>query len=209
MVYLLVVRACFFAICTAKGLLQLFYCLIDKGWKGKSRMSWQNRSEPRSSSQLQGQKILSEGCVRRIHTHTLYIIPACMDFSRHRYPFVIFIPLFFCLLLSSFGYKPASRRKQRFRPEPLGKPAYEPFRVGIQFYYNFKITYTDIPLELTKDDQVLLLQGFNDVLSSKREDGKRFSSTSENLKNGSPDQKSRCRTCAKTCYSSFNCLCFP
>ena len=33
-------------------------------------MSWQNRWEPRSSSQLQGQKTLSEGRVRRIHTYT-------------------------------------------------------------------------------------------------------------------------------------------
>jgi len=44
------------------------------------------------------------------------------------------------------------------------------------------ILYTDIPLELPKDDQVLLLQGFKDVLSPKRDDGKRFSSTSETQK---------------------------
>ena len=50
------------------GLLQLY--LLDKSWKDKSRMSWQNRWEPRSSSQLQGQKTLSEGRVRRIHTYT-------------------------------------------------------------------------------------------------------------------------------------------
>ena len=79
------------------------------------------------------------------------------------------------------------RGESSFRPEPLRKSPYEPSRVDIQFYYNFKIIYTDIPLELPKDDQVLLLQGFNDVLSPKRDDGKRFSSTSENLKNGSPD----------------------
>ena len=75
-------------------------------------MSLQDRWEPRFSSQLQGHKILSEGCVRRIHTHTLYFLPAFTDVPRHRYPFVILIPLFFCLFLSSFGYKPASRRKQ-------------------------------------------------------------------------------------------------
>ena len=46
------------------------------------------------------------------NTHILYFLPAFMDVSRHRYPFVIPIPLFFCLFLSSFGYKPASRRKQ-------------------------------------------------------------------------------------------------
>ena len=95
------------------------------------------------------------------------------------------------------------RGESSCRPEPLRKPPYEPSRVDIQFYYNFTKIYTDIPLELPKADQVLLLQGFNDVLSPKRDDGKRFSSTSENLKNGSPDQKSRCRTCAQACYSPF------
>ena len=40
-------------------------------------------------------------------THTLYILAAFMDVSRHRYPFVILIPLFFCVFLSSFGYKPS------------------------------------------------------------------------------------------------------
>ena len=94
MAYLLVVRACFFAICKAKGLLQLFLYLLDKSYKGKSRMSWQNRWEPRSSSQLQGQKMLSEGRVRRKHTHTLYILPAFMDVARHRCPLLILIPLF-------------------------------------------------------------------------------------------------------------------
>jgi len=54
-----------------------------------------------------GQKMLSEGRRRRIHTHTFYFPPAFMDISRHRYPFVILIPLLFCLFLSSFGYKPA------------------------------------------------------------------------------------------------------
>ena len=56
------------------------------------------------------------------------------------------------------------RGESDFRPEPLRKPPYEPSRVDIQFYYNFKKLYTDIPLELSKDDQVLLLQGFNDAL---------------------------------------------
>ena len=52
MAYLLVVRACFFAICTVKGPPQLVQCLLDKSWKGTSRMSLQNRWESRSSSQL-------------------------------------------------------------------------------------------------------------------------------------------------------------
>jgi len=157
-------------------------------------MSWQNRWEPRSSSQLQGQKMLSEGRVRRIYTHTLYILPAFMDVSLIPL-FFRFFPFFLCIQTSF---------EASFRPEPLRKPPYETSRVDIQFYHNFKIIYTDIPLELPKDDQVLLLQGFNDVLSPKRDDGKRFSTTSENLKNGSPDQKSRCRTCAQACYSPFN-----
>ena len=94
--------------------------------------------------------------------------------------------------------------KAAFDPSRFVKPRYEPSRVDIQFYCNFKKVYTDISLELPKDDQVLLLQGFNDVLSPKRDDGKRFSSTSEDLKNGSPDQKSRFRTCAQAVYSSFS-----
>ena len=116
--------------------------------------------------------MLSEGRVRRIHTHTLYILPAFLDVSRHRYPFVILIPLVFFLV---FFFLPLDINRPRgessFRPEPLGKPPYEPSRVDIQFYYNSKKVYTDIPLELPKDDQGLLLQGFNDVLSPKRDDG--------------------------------------
>ena len=69
MAYLLVVRACYFAICIVKGLLQLLWYLLDKSWKGTSRMSLQNRYEPHSSSQLQGHNMLSEGRVRQIHTH--------------------------------------------------------------------------------------------------------------------------------------------
>jgi len=45
------------------------------------------------------------------NTHT-YILFSFSFHGRLRYPFVILIPLFFCLFLSSFGYKPASRRKQ-------------------------------------------------------------------------------------------------
>ena len=147
--------------------------------------------------------MLSEGRVRRIHTHTLYFLPAFMDFSHHRYPFVILIPLVFF-----FFFLPLDTNRLRgeinFRPEPLRKPPYEPSYVDIQFYYNFKKIYTNIPLELPKDDQILLSQGLNDILQSKRDDGKRFSSTSENLKHGSPDQKSRCRTSAQACDSPFN-----
>ena len=78
-------------------------------------------------------------------------------------PFVILIPLFFCLFLSSFGYRLAARHIS-FHPELLHKSPFEPSCVDFQFYYNFKKIYPDILLELPKDDQVLLLQGFNDVL---------------------------------------------
>ena len=136
---------------------------VDKSRKGTSRVSLQNRWEPRSSSQLQGQKMLSEFRIRRIHTHTFYFLPAFMDVSRHRYPFVILIPLFFVFFFLSLDAN-RLRGESSFRPEPLCKPPYEPSLVDIQFHYNFKKLYTDIPLELSKDDQVLLLQGFNDVL---------------------------------------------
>ena len=138
------------------------------------------------------------------HTYTLYsssfhgLLSPQMSFS-DPHPTVFFFVFFFLPLDTN-----RLRGESSFRPEPLCKPPYEPSRVDIQFYYNFKIIYTDIPLELPKDDQVLVLQGFNGVLSSKRDDGKRFSSASENLKNGSPDQKSRYRTCAQASYSPFN-----
>ena len=86
-----------------------------------------------------------------------------MDVSRHRYPFVILIPLFFVFFFLSLDTS-RLRGESSFRPEPLCKPPYEPSRVDIQFYDNFKKLYTDVPLELSKDDQVLLLQVFNDVL---------------------------------------------
>ena len=162
MEHLLVVRGCSLAICKAKGLLQLFYYLLEKSWKGKSRMSWQNRWEPRSSSQLQGQKMLSEGRVRRIHTHTLYILPAFVDVSCHRYPFVILIPFFlsfsfFLWIQTGFEAKAAFDPKC-FLNLPTNLPPWTS-----NFTITLKNICTDIPLELPKDDQVLLLQGFNDV----------------------------------------------
>ena len=85
-----------------------------------------------------GQKMLSEGRIRRIHTHPLYFLPAFMDVSRHRYPFVILVPLFFFFV---FFFLPLDTNRLRgesnFRHEPLRKPPYEPSRVDIKFYYNF------------------------------------------------------------------------
>ena len=121
---------------------------------------------------------------RRPHTHTytLYsssfhgrLSPQISFCDPH--PTVFFV--FFFLPLDTNRL----RGESSFRPEPLRKLSYEPSRVDVQFYYNFKKIYTDIPLKLPKDDQVHLLQDFNDVLSPKRDDRKRFSSTSENLKN--------------------------
>ena len=67
------------------------------------------------------------------------------------------------------------RGESSLRPEPLRKPRYvRTFPRRHPIYYNFKTIYTDIPLELPKDDQVLLFQGFNDVLLPKRDDEKRF-----------------------------------
>ena len=126
-------------------------------------------------------------CPTNTHTYTLY----SSSFHGRLSPQISFCdphPTVF----SVFFFLPLDTNRLRgesnFRPEPLRKPPYEPSRVDIQFYYNFKKIYTDIPLELPKDDQLLLLQGFNYVLSPKRDDGKRFSSTSENLKNGSPPE---------------------
>ena len=87
-----------------------------------------------------------------------------MDVSRHRYPFVILIPLFFFSFYFFLWIRTGFEAKAAFVPSHFLRPPYEASRVDIQFYYNFKKLYTDILLELSKDDQVLFLQGFNDVL---------------------------------------------
>ena len=68
-------------------------------------------------------------CPTNIHTYTLFSFPHFMGVSRLRYPFVILMPLFFfCLFLSSFGYK-RLRDESSFRPEPLRTSPHEPSRV--------------------------------------------------------------------------------
>ena len=114
-------------------------------------MSLQNRWEPRSSSQLQGQKILRP-CPTNTHTSLATDIPLLS--SSHCFFVFFFLPLDTNRL----------RGKSSFRLEPLRTPPYEPSRLDIQFYYDFKEVYTEALLELPKDDQVLLLQGFNNVL---------------------------------------------
>ena len=126
-----------------------------------------------------------------------------MDVSLHRYPFVILIPLFFCLNFYFFLWiQTGFEAKAAFDPSRLVNLSTNlPASTS-----NFTITlkkYTQIYRYNCPSTQILLLQGFKDVLSPKRDDGKRISSTSENLKNGSPDQKSRCHTCAQGCYSPF------
>ena len=71
-----------------------------------------------------GQKMLSEGRVRRIHTHALYILPAFMDVSRHRY--LVSSPWLFCLFLSFFqtGFEAkAAFDSSRFVSLPTNRPA--------------------------------------------------------------------------------------
>jgi len=145
--------------------------------------------------------MLSEGRVRRIHTHTLYSSSFHGRLSPHvsfcdPHP-TVFLSFSFCLWIQTGFEAKVAFDPSRFVNLPTNLPA---STSNFTITYTQKI-YTDIPLELPKDDQVLLLQGFNDVLYLKRNDGKRFSSATENLKNNSSDQKSRCRTCAKACYS--------
>ena len=67
---------------------------------------------PQSYSHLQGQKMLREGRVRRIHTHIHFI---SSSFHGRLSPHITFCdphPTVFCLFLSSFRYNPASRQKR-------------------------------------------------------------------------------------------------
>ena len=125
-------------------------------------MSWQNRWEPRSSSQLQGQKTLSEGYVRRIHTYTHFssfhgcLSPQISFCDPH--PTVFLSRSFFLWIQTGFEAK-AAVDPSRFVNLPTNLPASTS---------NFTITFkknihTVIPLELPKGDHVLLLQVFDSV----------------------------------------------
>ena len=142
-------------------------------------------------------------CPTNTHTYTLYsscfrgrISPQISFCDPHPTVFLSFS--FFLWIQTGFEAK-AAFDPSRFVNLPTNLPA-----STSNFTITLKKIYTEIPLEMSKDDQILFLQGFNDVLPSKRDDGKRFSSTSETLKNGSPDQKSRSRTCAQACYSPLS-----
>ena len=65
------------------------------------------------------------------------------------YPAVFFF--FFSLPLDTNRL----RGESSFRPEPPRHQPQEPSHVDIQFYYDLK-NFTQIPLELPKDDEVLL-----------------------------------------------------
>ena len=150
--------------------------------------------------------MLSEGRVRRIHTHTLYILPAFLDVSRHRYPFVILIPPFFFFWSFSFFLWIQTGLE--------AKAAFDPSRL-VNLPTNLPASTSNLIITLKKYTQIyrwncpkMIKDSFYKVstMFSHRNgtmELKRFFSTSENLKNGSPDQKSRCRTCAQACYSPF------
>ena len=69
-------------------------------------------------------------CPTNTHIYILFSFSHFMDVSCHRYPFVILIRLFFCLFISSFGYKAASKRKQ-LSSRALRTPPHEPSRVEL------------------------------------------------------------------------------
>ena len=95
--------------------------------------------------------MFSEGRVRRVHTHTLYILPVFMDVSLHRYPFVILIPLFFCLNFYFFLWiQTGFEAKAALDPSRLvNLPTNLPVSTS-NFTITLKKIYTDIPLELPK-----------------------------------------------------------
>ena len=122
-------------------------------------MSLQNRYEPRSSSQLKGQNMLSEGRVRQIHTHTVtfYFLfriswtslatDILLWSSSHCLYRFFFLPLDTNWL----------RGESIFRPEPLRTPPHEPSRVDIQFEYDFKKNI-DRYTTRNQDDAYALMQ---------------------------------------------------
>ena len=102
-------------------------------------------------------------CPTNTHTYTLFsssfhgrLSPKICFCDPH--PTVFFLSFFFFL-----GYKPASRRNQLSSPAASYTfPRTFPAASTSNFILTLKI-YTDTA-RITKDDQVLLLQGFNDVL---------------------------------------------
>ena len=114
-------------------------------------------------------------CPTNTHTYTLY----SSSFHGRLSPQISFCDPYATVFFFAFFFLPLDTNRLRgessLRPEPLRKPPYvRTFPRRHPIYYNFKNIYTDIPLELPKDDQVFLFQGFNDVLSPKRDGGKRF-----------------------------------
>ena len=157
---------------------------------------------PPSLSHLQGQKILSEGRVWRIHTHTLHFPPVFVNISRHSYPSVILIPLFLCLFVSSFGYQPASRRKQLpSRAASYTSPWTFSRRHPISqwIFKNIHIYTTRIA---QKSSSFLFTRFWRSSISERGRWKEIFFPDSK-LEKPSAGKKSRCRTCAEACHSPF------
>ena len=111
-------------------------------------------------------------CLTNTHTYTLYSSSFHGYFSPQisccdPHPTVFLSSSFFLWIQTGFEAK-AAFNLSCFVNLPTNLPA---------LTSNFTVTlkkYTQMMLELLKGDQVLLLEGFNDVLSLKRDDGKRF-----------------------------------
>ena len=62
----------------------------------------------------------------------------------------------------------------------------------------------NMAFKTSKMDQIALEYWYNSFLGRLRVDGRGFLHQKPTLKKRSPEQKSRCRTCAETCHSPFN-----
>ena len=150
--------------------------------------------------------MLSGGRVWRIHTHTLHFPPAVINISRHRYPSVILIPLFLCLFLSSYGYQPASRRKQLpsraasytsprtfSRRHPISQWIFKNIHINI---YTTRIAQRWSSILFTRFQQSSLAERgrWKEII---------FPDYDSKLEKPSAEEKLRCRTCAEACHSPF------
>ena len=134
-------------------------------------------------------KDVEHGRVRQIHTYFTFFqlswtSPATdilLWSSSHCFFVFFFLPLDTNRL----------RGESSFRPEPLRKPPYEPSHIDIQFYYNPKM----IKYSFYKVSTM-----FSHRNGTMERD---FLPRAKKLKNRSPDEKSRCRTCTQACYSPF------
>ena len=146
--------------------------------------------------------MLSEGRVRRVHTHTLHFPPVFVNISRHSYPSVILIPLFLCLFVSSFGYQPASRRKQL----PSRAASYTSPRTFSRRHPISQWIFKNIHIYTTRIAQrssSFLFTRFWRSSIAERGRWKEIFFPDSKLEKPSAGKKSRCRTCAEACHSRF------